>query len=173
MGLFDKKKKDDFGSPVEEVNLNAPRPTTGAAPSQPVQTKATPAPAAVAADEPPPEFGINQAIELMRELPKNNTEVVVTVVKTTLGALKIKVGTIIKDADRKLKSIEGKVDGLKKEIVDFEAEIATRRGQIAALEADHQETTGVKEQLILSETLAERGKSGAPEPKAKSPAAAK
>ncbi|MBK9033610.1 MAG: hypothetical protein IPL61_20495 [Myxococcales bacterium] len=159
MGLFDKKKKDDFGSPVEEISLTAARTPPG---GTPVAT-ATPAPAPAAPPRPPapdPEadFGINKAIELMRQLPQDNKELVVTVVKTTLQAMNIKLATIISDADRKLKGIEGNVDGLRKEIADFEKEIATRKDKIASLEADHKETTAVKANLILAEKLAEKPK---------------
>jgi len=144
MGLFDKKKKaDEFESPVEEINLAArsaaPPPGPPARPPEP---------------EPATDFGINKAIELMRALPAQNPELVVTVVKTTLEALRIKVPTIISDADRKLKNIEGRVDGLKKEIADFEREIAQRKDLIAGLEADHKETSMVKERLGLAEKLA-------------------
>lgn len=159
MGLFDKKKKDDFGSPVEEISLTAARTPPGGTPAATPATPATPAPAPPPAPDPEADFGINKAIELMRQLPQDNKELVVTVVKTTLQAMNIKLPTIISDADRKLKGIEGNVDNLRKEIADFEKEIATRKDKIASLEADHKETTAVKANLILAEKLAEKPKS--------------
>lgn len=170
MGLFDKKKKEDFDGPVEEVSLS--KPTTPARPSGAMATTpapggATPGGAAPASAQaspapekpaPPPEpepvdYGINRAIELMRLLPSDNIELVVKVVKTTLESTNIKIPTIIKDASRKQADIEGRVKVLNKEIVDLEAEISTRKAEIATLEADHAETTTVKERLILAEKL--------------------
>src|SRR5262249_11349314 len=108
-------------------------------------------------------YGINKAIELMRMLPSDNMELVVRVVKTTLESTNIKVASIIKDASRKQGDLEARVAILKKEIVELETEIATRRKEISALEADHRETTTVKERLQLAEKLASGG-SAPPEP---------
>lgn len=163
MGLFDKRRKssDDFDSPVEEINLSAP---------------SAPVPAASSADErreraapPPPEptvdYGIDQAIALMRHLPGDNVELVVQVVKHTLESTHIKIATIINDGSRKQRDIEGRIAVLRREIGELENEIATRKTEIAALEADYKETSSVKERLILAEKLT--GESGAaPEPAA-------
>lgn len=163
MGLFDKKKKDDFGSPVEEVSVSTPRAQPAAQPAaQPVAQPAKPPAAPAPEVEAESDFGINKAIELMRQLPQDNKELVVTVVKTTLQAMNVKLATIIRDADRKLKSIEGTVEGLRKEIADFEKEIATRKDKITVLETDHKETTAVKGHLILAEKLAEKPKPSGP-----------
>jgi hypothetical protein len=210
MGLFDKKKKDDFDSPVEEVSLSkpaakpeagkppgtaspagaAPR-TSGQMPAQAAPTAAAggtaakqpsgppPAAAPAAASKPAPQpepdpeydvnFGINKAIELMRKMPKDpaSVELVVTVVKTTLEAMNVKVPTIVSDASRKQVDIEKRIDVLKKEIAEHESEISHRQKEIQGLEADHAETTEVKERLILAEKLADKGKLSPPElPKA-------
>ncbi len=100
MALWEKKKKhgDEFESPVEELNLNTPgspfAPPTMVAQQQPPPRPPEP-------KEEVPEFGIDKAIELMRKLPGDNTELVVQVVKTTLESLKVKVATIIEDANKK------------------------------------------------------------------------
>jgi hypothetical protein len=188
MGLFDKKKKDDFDSPVEEVSLSkpaAPNPAAGAAKPQTAATPpasaakaaeapkpaasaaagSTPAPAAASAAAKPAQkpaeldhddinYGINRAIELMRDLGKDNIEIVVKVVKKTLESMHIKVASIIKDASRKQADIEGRVGVLKNEIAELEGEIATRKKEISGLEADHAETTDVKERLMLAEKMA-------------------
>jgi hypothetical protein len=135
-----------FDSPTENVSLAAPvvKPT----PSVIVQR-----------EEPPPtvDFGINQAIQLMRSLPVDqNPELVVTVIKTTLESLRVKVPDIIADASRKQANLESRVETLSKEIVDYEREIQQRKEEIARLEADHAETTSVKSRL----ELAERGTGG-------------
>lgn len=178
MGLFDKRKKgaDDFDSPVEKIDLSAP----AADPIPEPRTAHTEAPddddhyAAVArAPEPepeaePPPYGINDAIQLMRALPQDNVELVVQVVKRTLESTKVQVTAIIDDASRKQETIENRIGVLKREIADFEEEISTRRGEIDRLEADHAETTTVKERLQLAEKL---GKGASPPPNATPPAA--
>ncbi|RMH45143.1 MAG: hypothetical protein D6689_00670 [Deltaproteobacteria bacterium] len=167
MGLFDKRKKggDDFDSPVENIDLNAPpavQPAASApaplAASTPTRPAPEPDPDAAAESEmdddyDAPAYGIDDAIELMRSLPTDNVELVVQVVKKTLESTKVKVRSIIDDASRKQKDIEGRIDVLKKEIAEYEQEIATRREEIAKLEADHAETTTVKERLELAEKL--------------------
>jgi septal ring factor EnvC (AmiA/AmiB activator) len=170
MGLFDRKKGDDklqvpneddfHDSPVETVSLsnsnaNVPRPAA-----------ARPAPAAPADDEVRMQYGIEQAIQLMRALPvaDSNVELVVGVIKTTLESLKVRTADIIADAARKQKDLEGRVERLQKEIVDFEKEIADRRGTIAKLEADHAETTMVKQRLELAEKAQQAAKTPAPPP---------
>jgi hypothetical protein len=174
MGLFDKKdkkkkgKQDDFDSPIEQIDLSAPDPApppkAAAAPrAEPKTIEAEPAPKASKPKrrEPEPEpddfdapsYGINKAIELMRTLPTDNIELVVTVIKHTLESTKIKIGEIIEDAAHKQDDIQGRIKVLKGEISEFESEIATRKEEIEGLEADYTETTQVKEHLQLAEQL--------------------
>lgn len=161
MGIFDRggtKKPNDrpqtggaageedyYDSPVENVSLGGAPPAAA-----PVRAVA-PAPQE---EEVRPSYGIEQAIQLMRALPaasEQNVELVVTIIKTTLESLKVKVSDIIEDATRKQKDLEGRVANLKQQITDFEKEIQTRKDEIARLEADHAETTGVKGRLELAE----------------------
>jgi hypothetical protein len=154
MSMFDKKKKTDVvdSGPGEASPIAAAAPAASAPAAQPA--------APVPAPEPPLSFGINKMIELMRLLPTDNIELVVKVVKTTLESTNVNLPAIIKDATRKQGEIAGRIDVLKKEIADHEAEIATRKREIAALEADQAETSMVKDRLILAEKLA-AGKQGA------------
>jgi hypothetical protein len=164
MGLFEKKlKKPSDGELGEPLPLPAVVPAASSAPAQPAQPAAAAKP--LKADH--PDYGIKKAIELMRMLPNDNVELVVRVVKTTLESTNISVASIIKDATRKQTEIEGRVDTLKKEIVNLEAEIAKRRGEIAVFDADHKETSMVKERLVLAEKLT--GDASAAEPRATSP----
>ncbi|HZS36135.1 MAG TPA: hypothetical protein VFF06_04885 [Polyangia bacterium] len=161
MGLFDRKKGDDKpaahaddsdfnDSPVETVSLSDPKPS---APRPAAQKAANAAPVSTTDDEVRTQYGIEQAIQLMRALPvaDSNVELVVAVVKTTLESLKVRISDIIADAARKQKDLEDRVDRLQKEIVDFEKEIASRRDTIGKLEADHAETSSVKQRLELAE----------------------
>jgi hypothetical protein len=146
MALFDKKRKpeDDLGAPMIGGGLQSVPAGKSEGPTQ--------------------EFGIDKAIELMRKLPSDNVELVVNVVKTTLESIRVKVSTIIADAERKEAKLEDRVMTLKREIVDLESEIATRKTQIDALEADHAETRSVKERLQLADRMgaAQMSDAGAP-----------
>src|SRR5262245_31032584 len=110
MGFFGKRGEDklivpddgDFSdSPMEQVSL-AQKPA--APPPKPVEDERT-------------NFSIDQAIELMRALPaasEQNVQLVVTIIKTTLESLKVRVSDIIEDASRKQKRLEERVADLKK-----------------------------------------------------------
>lgn len=179
MKLFGGKKGDEkapvqgdeeagyYDSPVETVSLSDTRPrgntAGGATGSASGSIGGNKAPAQQQQhqqhvdDEPRPHYGIEQAITLMRALPMDqNPELVVAVIKTTLESLKVKVSDIIVDADKKTKDLEERVGNLKRAIADFEKEIETRKEEIARLEADHKETTGVRARLELAEK-AQRG----------------
>lgn len=170
MGLFDKRKKggDDFDSPVENIDLSAP--PADPAPAAPAAARSAEPTLRDPDPEPPeeieydaPAYGIDDAIQLMRALPQDNVELVVQVVKRTLESTNVKTRTIIDDASRKQGEIESRIDVLKKEIAEFEQEISTRKEEITKLEADHKETTQVKDRLQLAEKLST---SGSPAPSA-------
>jgi hypothetical protein len=204
MGLFDKKdkkRKDDFDSPVDQVDLGAStrpaasEPPKAAAPSPEPARSASAAPAAAttppaastpatstpaasatkpAAAAPAParaaqggasmdndDYGIDKAIELMRTLPSENIELVVQVVKFSLESVGIHLPTIIQDAVRRQNDLQGRITALKAEIADLESEIKQRRDEIAKHEADHKETSVVRDRLELAEKIGKGGKSGA------------
>jgi hypothetical protein len=177
MGLFDKKKKgrDEFDSPVEQVDLStagttitmtpddeeddgalpavAKAPTTSMPPPLATRPAAPATPARSAKPTNPLPYGIDDAIQLMRTLPQENVELVVRVVKHTLESTRIDIGAIIEDASQKQQRIEGRVQVLKDAIADLEREIQVRKKEIDELETDHRETTKVKERLVLAEKL--------------------
>jgi uncharacterized small protein (DUF1192 family) len=195
MGLFDKRDtkkrggKDDFDSPVEQIDLAsvaaataapaAPRAAEPARGAEPARTAdgwpAEPARAAEAAREaarearPTPargtpeheDYGIDKAIELMRTLPSENIELVVQVVKFSLESVGIRLPTIIEDAIRRQKDIQGRIGVLRGEIAELEQEIKVRKDEIERLDADHKETTTVRERLELAENLGKAPRSGA------------
>jgi hypothetical protein len=145
----------DFDSPVESVSLTAAKKPVRDERAERAAREAEEAERALR------DYGIEQAIQLMRLLPgDSNVELVVQVVKKTLESTNIKVPKIIEDASRKQKDIENRVSNLEREISDLEREIQTRESEIERLQTDHKETTMVKERLQLAEQLAWAG--GAP-----------
>lgn len=184
MGLFDKrdkKRKDDFDSPVEQIDLGA-APSAKAAEPAPAPAAARPAdtaPSVTFSKQPEPattrsqpqpetssakggakvatpdtdDYGIEKAIELMRTLPQDNVELVVQVVKFSLESVGIKLPVIIEDAIRRQKDIQGRVGVLRGEISELEQEIKTRKEEIDRLDADHRETSMVRDRLELAENI--------------------
>lgn len=163
MGIFDKKAKgrkpEDFDSPIETVDLDAIASSvyeanTGGEATGAQESALSPA-NPVSIDQ---DYGIQEAIALMRTLPADSIELVVRVVKQTLESTHIDIPTIILDATAKEERITNRIGVLKEEITNLEQEIAARSIEISNLEADHQETSMVKERLELAEKLGQRSK---------------
>jgi prophage DNA circulation protein len=100
----------------------------------------------------PRSYGIQEAIQLMRSLPVDqNAELVVRVVRATLGSVNVRVQDIVEDASRKQHAIQDSIASLQGQIADLEKQLEAKRREIASLEAELKETTGVKEKLQQSE----------------------
>lgn len=95
-------------------------------------------------------YSIEDAIELMRGLPRDNNEVVVTVVKKTLESTEIKVGDIIDDAASREKRLRARHKKLEEEIKQLQDKITLRNQQIQDLLGDLKETTDVRQRLELA-----------------------
>lgn len=153
MGLFNRK------NPYEKdaLDLEAAMRTTPERPELKARPPAAPAPSAMMSPQasmpqapapqapmPPPmaaapavvarpaSYGIEDAIQLMRELPDNKKEMVITIVQKTLVSAKINVSTILDDATRKIERLERKNEKLAQEIRELEEAILQRK-----LEMDH------------------------------------
>ncbi|MGI1677367.1 MAG: hypothetical protein K6L75_01425 [Cellvibrionaceae bacterium] len=100
-------------------------------------------------------YGIEDAILLMKSLPRDNPEVVVTVVKKTLESTKIQVQDILNDAKDKEERIRSKHKALEAEIKQLQEQISKRNQQISDLVQDLNETTDVRQQLELALELDE------------------
>ena len=100
-------------------------------------------------------YGIAETIQLMRELPGDQSgELVVRVVRATLASLNVRLPDIIEDAARKQKSIQDRIAAIHATIADLEKQLQGHRAEIAMLEADLAETTSVKERLQTAEKMA-------------------
>ena len=104
---------------------------------------------------PKPAYGIAEAIQLMRALPVDQQpDLVVRVVRATLGSLNVHLPDIIEDASRKQKQVEDRIAAEHGQVADLEKQLEARRREIAGLEADLKETTTVKERLQMAEKSA-------------------
>ena len=140
MGLFSDKPKQKVPAMQEQ---------------EPVAAQPEPAPVQQAPPAVRPKYGIAEAIRLMRSLPQDltTTDIVVQVIKRTLESANIDVGAIIADATQKEDTIEKRIRALQEEIAGFEREIQSRTAEIAQLQADLEETSRVKERLVMAEKL--------------------
>ncbi len=84
------------------------------------------------------EYGILQAIELMRGFPPElrRTDVLVQVIKRTLESAHVNVAGIIADATRREEQIETRIRSLQEEIAGCQREIETRAAEIGRLQAE-------------------------------------
>lgn len=92
-------------------------------------------------------YGIEDAIELMRQLPQEHADLVMTVVKKTLESTHVNLDDIIADADHRESHIEHNNAALLSEIEALKAEIEAREARIGELNHVLQETSHVREQL--------------------------
>jgi hypothetical protein len=146
VALFEKKKKDDLEALAEEISPSQPWAAARAVADSAVRDRGRPA-----LPEPAPEYGIDKAVELMRQLPEENIELVVAVVKTTLQSLGIDISSIINDGTRKQNEMQARIEVLRREIAGLENEINARRAEIGSLDAERRETALVKDRLSLAE----------------------
>jgi hypothetical protein len=99
-------------------------------------------------------YGVIDLIRLMKTIPiDHHPDLVVRVIKTTLESVGVQSSAVIEDALRqesairdRIATLEGDIDGLKREIQD-------RRDQIAQLQVDLSETIYAKERLQSTETV--------------------
>src|SRR5262245_57174049 len=118
---------------------------------------AAPTPAASAASRggSSSNYGIAEAIQLLRGLPvEQNTELVVRVVRATLASLNVHLSDIIEDANKKQKTTQERIASQHAKVAELEKQLAEHRKEIAALEGDLKETTTVKERLQMAEKSA-------------------
>lgn len=165
MSIFDRKRSApepdiDIDPDPDPPRYQQPDPRPQVQPQRPqaqAQPDPRPAPAPAQVSRPaappasaPPAYGIQKAIELMRSLPSDNIPLIVQVVRTTLESTNVDVPSIIEDAKAKRARIVARIEGLRREIANYEEEIAARREEIVALDADHAETKLVQDRLELS-----------------------
>ncbi len=162
MGLFSRDRNEDesLNDPFEPVPLpnsddldenfltrdNFDPMEFDADPKSPLAEAATP-------PKQPPLYGIEEVIGLMRELPQENRELVVTVVKKTLESTQIDLDEIIDGAEQKEARLRDKTQTLQSEIKNLQEEIEKRNREIALLQKDLKETSSVKEKLELAQQL--------------------
>jgi DNA-binding transcriptional MerR regulator len=104
----------------------------------------------------PLRYGISDTIALFRTLPQGqDPDLVIQVVRTTLGSLKVQLPDIIADATKRMKLIQERMDQGHAQIAKLEQKLQEHRQEIAAQMADLRETEEVKSRLERAEQIAE------------------
>ncbi len=163
MGLF--SKKNDYESVAMEIdasqqrrreraNASTPSASSASAQTNPPRPPAAPSPKINVSMPPPVEtakptpvspYGIDEVIQLMRELPDNKKEMVILIVQKTLASAKIDIRTILDKATRKLEGLQSKNDKLKSEIRDLEELIIQKKSDVDRIRRDMEETQAVRQ----------------------------
>lgn len=97
------------------------------------------------------KYGIDHAVALMRDLPNENSSVIVSVVTRTLESANINVVNIIDDAKVKETTLQSQITQLNEEITALEDQIAEKKEQINVSTAILEETCKVRELLEQTE----------------------
>ncbi len=144
--------------PAEEPQTAQPAPA-----AQPQATTGTPQPAQAKTEAQSGEYSVDNVIELMRMLPEENIELVVSVLKKTLESVKISVPSLIEGAIDRQTELSSRITSLQKGIQELEAEIKAKRSAIGELESKRKEVITVRERLVLAQNIEAR-KSSLPAP---------
>lgn len=102
------------------------------------------------------KYGIDHVVALMRDLPNDNSDVVVAVVTKTLESANINIANIITDAAKKEQMLESEVHKLKDEIKTLQEQIAEKEEKINVSTAILEETKKVKGLLEDSDLNSEQ-----------------
>ncbi|MBT8492469.1 MAG: hypothetical protein KJO07_05380 [Deltaproteobacteria bacterium] len=171
MGFFDRRDKrrrrgrDDFNSPVEEIDLSTPPPALE------VEAEADDAPEAfdpptdqiditapeLAATASLARYGVDQAVELMESLPQDNLELAVRIVKQTLESTNIQIPPIIEEANQRLEHCASRTAKLHQELAQLDEEIRWRKAELERLAEDQEHMSLVRERLTMAEQLSLTG----------------
>jgi len=101
------------------------------------------------------KYSIDHAVALMRELPNENSNVIISVVTRTLESANINVVNIIDDAKAKETALDSQLKQLNDEIAALENQIAEKREQISVSTAILEETCKVRKLLEQSENISQ------------------
>jgi len=112
----------------------------------------------------PPEYGIQETVELINSLPESAPEIIIPVVIKTLESANINVNDIVTDAAQREEAIETRSVELINNIEELEARIAELNDEVMALNHELEDIANVKSMLLnslLEDDEAEEAKAAA------------
>jgi hypothetical protein len=81
-------------------------------------------------------FGVDEALQLLKQLPDNDDELMIYGVKTTLESVGVDIGQIIQDAQNKAENVKSQIAGVEDEIAALETQIL-EKSQTIDQHSDH------------------------------------
>lgn len=94
-----------------------------------------------------PAYGIQDTIKLLRELPSEDQEIIVALVKQTLESADITVSNIIIDGEYKQSDLHSQIARLSSDLDKLKLEVEKRERQISKIELTLDETIKVTDVL--------------------------
>lgn len=148
MGIFNRNNQDkpQFDFEGSQQAPATPHVNPSAPPAAPTRSQAPSSGGGIQRQQKRSKvpYSIEDAIKLMRELPNDQREIVVSIVQKTLSSANISVEDIIDDASRKLNRLGSRTKQLSAEIEELEAGITERQSEIEKITKDTNETESVK-----------------------------
>lgn len=97
-------------------------------------------------------YGIDDAISLIRSLPKGNIESTMQVVYKTLSSAHISVDEILRDANKKIQKLSSSRSSIREAIKDLKGQIKAQEKLLGELESDLKETKQAMTSLANDQT---------------------
>jgi len=135
--------REDFHQPL----VDEPSPK---APSQPAQSASS------------GRYGIDDAIQLLRQLPESEDHHTMSVICKTLESAQIRMSDLLQDARQKEQKLKQQHKGLEQEIEQLQAKMDDRRKQLKQLSESLEEVTRIKARF--EQGLGRPKASGSPQP---------
>ena len=160
MGIFSKKNGYEAAAMELEAARDQRRRERASAPStsqaaspQPQALSANPAPSQESIETPkaptPAAYGIEDVIQLMRNLPDNKKETVILIVQKTLISAKIDINHILDKGAHKIDNLQVVNDKLKTEILALEELIIQKKSDVDQARRDIEETQQVMQSFEM------------------------
>lgn len=139
MGLF---SRQDNSSNNDDLDLELPTREDFHQPLVDEPGPRTPPQTAQAAS--PGRYGIDDAIELLRQLPESEDHKTMSVVCKTLESAQIRMSDLLQDARHKEQKLKQQHKGLEQEIEQLQSKMDDRRKQLKQLSESLEEVTRIK-----------------------------
>lgn len=140
-------KGDEIEITVDDSEDAVPLSRPSAGESMKRQTTSAYPPPAAGAD-PSRSYGIEQVIDLLRELPTDkDADLVAMVVRKTLESAQISIDSILQDAKNREADFQQRIEMLTRAIEEMQEEIASRRKHVADLQKKRKEIVKARDLL--------------------------
>ena len=131
--------EESWNLPAEEASshrVRIPPP-----PPPPVPKPITAEPEKIAAGR---DYQLTDVLDLLRELPRGNTDEALSIVQKTLLSVNIDLQQLLEEAGTSVSRIRHRQKQIRKEIKNLEMEISSRRQTLAGMDEESKTLTGFR-----------------------------